>query len=310
MSTEREIPQGPDLPDERVIIRTERAPRAQAQPETGETTRTVTTPTPGVSRSVRPAPPATTRRPRYGQPFWPVTIYGSAMYILATAVALIVLSSIHPADLQNPADPLNHEKVNPRPEWYFLFLFQILKYFGGPLEIIGTAVIPGILTVILIGLPFYDRNWSRRAVKRPIAIGAGGLAVAAIALLTYIPIAQTQSSQGGGAYLAAVVAHPKYVNIQAIFSKNCQPCHYAPSYTNGLHLDTYQGALAGGIGGAGLPKKVIIPGNAAQSYLWRVVAWKIKSPQEGLTMPLGRPQIASQDITNIANWIKDGAKNT
>ncbi len=41
---------------------------------------------------------STQRRPRYGQPFYPVTIFGSAMYILATAVALIILSLIHPAD--------------------------------------------------------------------------------------------------------------------------------------------------------------------------------------------------------------------
>jgi ubiquinol-cytochrome c reductase cytochrome b subunit len=81
------------------------------------------------------------RRPRYGQPFWPVTIFGSAMYITATAIALIVLSLIHPADsfysapdngAVIPADPINHTAYNPRPEWYFLFLFQILKYFQVP----------------------------------------------------------------------------------------------------------------------------------------------------------------------------------
>ena len=106
---------------------------------------------------------STQRRPRYGQPFYPVTIFGSAMYILATAVALIILSLIHPADsfatlgasnqAVGPADPINHVKYNPRPEWYFLFLFQLLKYFQGPWEIVGTAIIPGIATVILLGLP-------------------------------------------------------------------------------------------------------------------------------------------------------------
>src|ERR671939_171345 len=87
----------------------------------------------------REHPPRAQREPRYGQPFFPVVPFGASLYILATAIALVWLALSSPAPLQHPADPLNHEKINPRPEWYFLFLFQILKIFQGPLEIVGTA---------------------------------------------------------------------------------------------------------------------------------------------------------------------------
>jgi len=255
------------------------------------------------------------RRPRYGQPFWPVTIFGSAMYITATAIALIVLSLIHPADsfysapdngAVIPADPINHTAYNPRPEWYFLFLFQILKYFQGPWEIVGTAVIPGILSVLLLGLPFYDRNWSRRAVRRPIAMASMGLALVLIAFLTYSPIAGSASTAVGNDYLSTVAAKPTYANVQAIFAKNCQLCHYVAPYSNALSLTNYQGVMTGGSGAGGLPKKVIVPGNAKGSYLWQVINWVQKV---GQTMPIGAPQkIAQVDRTNIANWINNGAK--
>lgn len=256
------------------------------------------------------------RRPRYGQPFWPVTIFGSAMYITATAIALIVLSLIHPADsfysapdngAVIPADPINHTAYNPRPEWYFLFLFQILKYFQGPWELVGTAVIPGILSVLLLGLPFYDRNWSRRAVRRPIAMASMGLALVLIAFLTYSPIAGSASGAVGNDYLSTVAAKPTYANIQAIFAKNCQPCHYVAPYSNALNLTNYQGAITGGSGDGGLPKKVIIPHNAEGSYLWQVINWVQK---KGGQMPAGASQkIPQADRDNIKNWINNGASS-
>ncbi|HKO24445.1 MAG TPA: hypothetical protein VJY65_06845, partial [Chloroflexota bacterium] len=60
--------------------------------------------------------PSAGRRQRRGQPFFPAVFFGASLYILATAIALVTLAIISPAPLQNPADPLNHEQVDPRPE--------------------------------------------------------------------------------------------------------------------------------------------------------------------------------------------------
>src|SRR5579875_2207452 len=106
---------------------------------------------------VRITVPERTEKNKYGDPFWPKTPFQSIFYISAIFVALIILALTNPAPLQAPADPLNHAAIDPRPEWYFMFLFQLLKYFSGPLVPVGTVVIPGILTVLLLLLPFYDR---------------------------------------------------------------------------------------------------------------------------------------------------------
>jgi len=267
------------------------------------------------------------RKPRYGQPFFPAAIAGSSVYILATVIALIFLSLAHPADsfyvdghngAVLPADPENHAKYLPRPEWYFLFLFQILKYFNGPWELIGTAVIPGLLGVILLGLPFYDRNWSRRAVKRPVAVGLGGAFLAAIAFLTYLPIQSAGSLNSGlNTYSTTVLANPKWVNVEAIFTKNCYSCHIAPAgnvYSGGLNLTTYANAMKGGIGGGPVLGPVIKAGSADNSYIYLVNTWNPKYHQfekgaPGANMPLGGAKIASVDLDNLKNWINNGAKD-
>src|SRR5208337_1563409 len=55
------------------------------------------------------------------------------------------------------ADPTD-TSFNPRPEWYFLFLFQLLKLFEGPLEIVGTLILPTLAILTLFLIPFIDRD--------------------------------------------------------------------------------------------------------------------------------------------------------
>ncbi len=93
-----------------------------------------------------------------GQPhvlFWPTQAFINAVAIaLVTAVVLLVAFWVE-APLQPPADP--NSTYEARPEWYFLFLFQLLRFFEGPMTIIGTVILPGVGTTFLIALPFLDR---------------------------------------------------------------------------------------------------------------------------------------------------------
>ncbi|MCY4554368.1 MAG: hypothetical protein OXC79_11915, partial [Candidatus Poribacteria bacterium] len=102
------------------------------------------------------------------------------LFVILAAVAIFV-----PVPLEDVADPTNAD-YDPRPEWYFLFLFQLLKYFQGPFEVIGTFVIPTVGMLLLLFLPFLDR--SERAVlwKRPIALTVTSVSVAAIVILTIL----------------------------------------------------------------------------------------------------------------------------
>jgi ubiquinol-cytochrome c reductase cytochrome b subunit len=113
------------------------------------------------------------------QPFWPDQLVRDVIACAITflVIVLLVLRS-HGAELEAPADPSSSYVA--RPEWYFLPLFQILKYFEGPLEVIGTMVLPGLAGAVLIGLPFIDRSPTREPRRRlavlfGAVVGFGGV---------------------------------------------------------------------------------------------------------------------------------------
>ncbi len=70
-----------------------------------------------------------------GESFFPETLARDAVVALLVVGAIVALAIISPAQVEPPADPTS-TTYNPRPEWYFLFLFQLLKYFPGELEVI------------------------------------------------------------------------------------------------------------------------------------------------------------------------------
>lgn len=102
-----------------------------------------------------------------------------AFAVLVLGVVAILTAATQGAGLDAPADPA--VDYPPRPEWYFLFLFQFLKYLPGSAELVGTIVLPGLAGGFLFLLPFLDRGPSRRVRDRlpwlvPILLGAVGIA--------------------------------------------------------------------------------------------------------------------------------------
>jgi len=118
-------------------------------------------------------------------PFWPDQMFRDT--IIATAVIFILLSLcvFFPPPFSGPADPLNTTYL-PKPEWNFLFLYQALKYFEGPLEPVGAAGVPGVLVTLLVLLPFIDRNPQRNPYLRPIAMISLAVYAGLIIVLTVI----------------------------------------------------------------------------------------------------------------------------
>src|SRR2546423_7719649 len=91
---------------------------------------------------------------------------GFAMLII---VALGFVAYLWPTDLGPKADASDTQFL-PRPEWYYIPVFQYLKYWHGSTVVLGILVIPGILGLLLVGLPFFDRSVERRPWKRPISV--------------------------------------------------------------------------------------------------------------------------------------------
>jgi mono/diheme cytochrome c family protein len=84
-----------------------------------------------------------------------------------------------------PADPGTTSFV-PRPDWYFYFLFYLLRIFKWPESVfLGTVGVPTIALMLLIGLPFLDRRRVRRPSARPVAMVAAVLTVISMAVLTW-----------------------------------------------------------------------------------------------------------------------------
>jgi len=102
-------------------------------------------------------------------PFWPDQVFKDVVAGTAVILLLIFLVVFLPPQYSGMADPLDVSYI-PKPEWNFLFLYESLKYFPGRLEPVGTVGVPTVLILILVMLPFVDRNPERNPLKRPIAM--------------------------------------------------------------------------------------------------------------------------------------------
>ncbi len=120
--------------------------------------------------------------------FYPSFLFKEIVVMMLIFILVaIVLALVFPVGLGDPADPTDNLFV-PKPEWYFMSLYELLKFFPGKFEVIATAIIPagGILVLFLV--PFLDKSPEKRPTKRPLAMILMLLAVAAIIGLTLMGI--------------------------------------------------------------------------------------------------------------------------
>ena len=112
--------------------------------------------------------------------FYPKQVLIDMTFVLAVMGVLGMLAHFVPVMLGSEADPANTRFI-PRPEWYFLPMFQWLKYWKGWSTVIGAFIIPAILIGLVFLLPFMDRGLERRPWRRPIPVG--GVLIILVGLL-------------------------------------------------------------------------------------------------------------------------------
>ncbi|MBX7223894.1 MAG: cytochrome b N-terminal domain-containing protein [Blastocatellia bacterium] len=174
--------------------------------------------------------------------FFPKQVFKDAVVGLVVFIILVVVASKWPAPLEPKANPADINYIA-RPEWYFLWLFQTLKYFQGPYAIIGSMVIPGVVMTVLATLPFWDRSPERHPRKRPKVIFGlfGGLAVIGILMGMAIQEDRTvfkdtfAKQHAAGEKFMAQPFKPKETGFEtekkakaappAIFETRCAMCH-------------------------------------------------------------------------------------
>ena len=133
-----------------------------------------------------------------GKPFFPYAVYKDLL-IASLAIGIVITLAIwHRVEVGEPVNPASTDYV-PRPEWYFFFLFELLRIFKGQNDlqpvIMATFIIPNILMALLILTPFIDRGPERRIHRRPIAVIT---AVAVIAFLAYMTNTGAEAPSGLG----------------------------------------------------------------------------------------------------------------
>ncbi|OGW42460.1 MAG: hypothetical protein A2010_17340 [Nitrospirae bacterium GWD2_57_9] len=156
--------------------------------------------------------------PDRNEPLFPNQIYKDSLFILGIFVAMAALAIIAPAALEPQADPTD-TSYNPRPEWYFYFMFQLLRVFEGPFEVVGTVVLPTLAGLVLVLLPFLDRRAERAPAKRKILMAVAGCIVVGVIVLTMLgalaPMVQ-----------APAVTAPSVLAGRMLYDKNgCSACH-------------------------------------------------------------------------------------
>jgi len=156
--------------------------------------------------------------PYRSEPLFPNQLFKDTVFVLLVFLSLASLAVLLPASLEPQADPTD-SSYNPRPEWYFYFVFQMLKIFEGKFELVGTVILPSLAGAVLLLVPFLDRSTERAPAKRKLMLTMGALVVATVAALTVAgaraPIVN-----------APAVTSPSVLAGRALYAKSgCSACH-------------------------------------------------------------------------------------
>jgi ubiquinol-cytochrome c reductase cytochrome b subunit/menaquinol-cytochrome c reductase cytochrome b/c subunit len=155
-----------------------------------------------------------------GKPFFPYTVFKDSVMATVVLVVIILMAVVLGAELGPKADPTTTTYV-PRPEWYFFFLFELLRVVKPPeLVFMATVGIPTICLILLLLLPFFDRGPERHPFRRPVAVLAGLTTIAAMTYLTVL------GALAGSPTEIELETEPQFEQgKQVAASSGCLGCH-------------------------------------------------------------------------------------
>lgn len=171
-----------------------------------------------ILRRVGPAGPWDEARAKaVSEPFYPRQVFFDAVAILLSFLIVVGMAVWLPFPLADKADPSASDFV-PLPEWYFLFYYEMLRFFKGPLlEPVGTVLLPVLFFTLLFTLPFIDRRKERRPARRPVALAAGAGFLVVVFLLLGVSLHRVWSLP---------TTSPGVVEGKKLFAKlQCSACH-------------------------------------------------------------------------------------
>jgi menaquinol-cytochrome c reductase cytochrome b/c subunit len=160
--------------------------------------------------------------------FWPNFLLKEWMVGSVFLIGFLCLTVAHPSPLERIADPTDTSYI-PLPDWYFLFLYQLLKYSyaSGPYTVVGAIIMPGLAFGALLLAPFLDRGPERRPTKRPVAVGMMLLTLAAIIFLTWESVVthDWEAAAEQGKIRAEVEIDKNAEGYKIAQAATCTTCH-------------------------------------------------------------------------------------
>jgi quinol-cytochrome oxidoreductase complex cytochrome b subunit len=173
-----------------------------------------------------------------GKPFFPYAVAKDGLMGVIVVLIIMALSIVLGAELGPKANAAT-TTYTPRPEWYFFFLFELLRVIKPP-NFVGLATIgvPTIAMILLFLLPFYDRGPERHPLRRPVATLTGIFVICAMAYLTYLGANAGPPTENTIPAPAAVVTQGKqavsefYLGRSVVAQSGCEACHLIGSNGN------------------------------------------------------------------------------
>jgi len=162
--------------------------------------------------------------------FYPQQVFKDTIAIFIAFIILFTMAVAIRVPLEQLADPTDTAYI-PRPEWYFLFLFQFLKFFNGPLEVVGSMVLPGLAVLLLLLVPFIDRTQMVKVTRRGFAFGFVALAAIGWGSLTAAAVITTPAEAREVAvdYSAPTdwmqLSPEEMAGVAYFRRENCLSCH-------------------------------------------------------------------------------------
>jgi quinol-cytochrome oxidoreductase complex cytochrome b subunit len=118
--------------------------------------------------------------------FFPYYLFEITLVALFTIEAVLILAVLFPPAMGREID--FSAQFNPSPEWYFLFLYQLTKYFFGKWTFVGAVLLPGLAFSLVLLAPFLDAGRATALRKRKVAAIAGFLLLGAVIILTALSL--------------------------------------------------------------------------------------------------------------------------
>ncbi|MDP3911254.1 MAG: cytochrome b N-terminal domain-containing protein [Gemmatimonadales bacterium] len=258
-------------------------------------------------RDLETGAPPTTKDPQYpgyyrqayaaskrgGLRFWPDILGKDAIVSAATVLLILLLAAAFGAPLEGPADPTDTAYV-PRPEWYFLPIYQLLKLVPGSFEAVIAVGVPTILLIVLVGLPFFDRGSRRNLLHRPLALAGLAVLLAGSGFLIGAAGRAPETPVDDSANLTSV----QRAGRSLYQSQQCAGCH-----------------LIAGHGGESGPDLTTVGLRHSAGWMHSFLESPARFHEESRMPAYGPPTLSHQEIEELAQYLatlrgRDGATAT